>query len=87
MTDQAPEYRDVMIDYTNHRGERRVRCVRPVSIWYGATDHHPRLGWLLAARDIESGEIRYFAMANIHSWVAAEDWPPPNQQPAEVASE
>ena len=58
----------VTIDYTNHRGERRLRLIRPVSIYFGTTDWHPTKQWLLRAIDCEKGETRDFAMSEIHSW-------------------
>ena len=63
----------VTIDYTNHRGERRVRLIRPMSIYFGATDWHKAMQWLLRAVDCEKGEVRDFAMSSIHSWGAGHE--------------
>lgn len=60
--------RDVMIDYTNWRGERGLRRVRPVTIYWGNTQYHPEFGWLLIALDVLKGERRTFSMKDIHSW-------------------
>lgn len=59
---------EVIIDYTNWRGERRERKVVPKYIAFGSSKHHPGQQWLLVAEDIEKGERRTFAMDGIHSW-------------------
>jgi predicted DNA-binding transcriptional regulator YafY len=62
--------KQVIIDYTNWRGERSERRVNPVSLWYGKTEWHPEEQWLLAAFDMRDGEayMKDFAMKDIHSW-------------------
>lgn len=69
MSDPAHE---VTIDYTNWRGARSMRRVRPVSIVYENNEWHPETQWLLYAIDLEKGEERCFALAGIHSWNRAE---------------
>lgn len=59
---------EVLIDYTNWRGERGVRRIRPLSIWFGATEFHPHPQHLLRAIDVAKDAERDFAMASIHSW-------------------
>lgn len=63
----------VVIDYTNHRRDRRKRTIHPREIIFTATDWHP-LGWVLKAWDVDSRAYRLFAMKDIHSW---EEKPPP----------
>lgn len=63
----------VSIDYTNYRGERRARLIRPLSLYFGTTDWHPTPQWLLHAVDCEKGEVRDFAMSSIHSWGAGHE--------------
>ena len=60
----------IVLDYTDWRGERRERKVRPIGIEFGETRHHPKAQWLLWALDEEKGEevIRAFAMVNINSF-------------------
>jgi predicted DNA-binding transcriptional regulator YafY len=65
MTDQNQE---VLIDYTNHRGIRRVRGIHPLRIIFESNEWHPESQWLLEAFDLGRHEIRTFAMKNIHSW-------------------
>lgn len=63
--------RCVHIDYTNWRGERRVRLIKPIEIEYTWTQYHPVKQWLLRAKDMEDGKVKEFAFADIHSWRAA----------------
>lgn len=64
----------VVIDYTNWRGERRERLIRPVDINFRSTYWHPDPQWLLHAIDVEkarAGDVdadRDFALTGIHSW-------------------
>lgn len=59
---------EVAIDYTNWRGERRIRRIMPLSISWGSTQFHPKPQWLLRARDLEDDGIKMFAMCDIHEW-------------------
>ena len=60
---------DVTIDYTNWRGERSTRRIRPSgTIRFAATEWHPEPQWLIFAHDLEKGADREFAAADIHSW-------------------
>ena len=59
---------DVVIDYTNWRGRRRDRRIRPVRVWFGSTDWHKEDQWLLEAVDAENGLTKLFAMKDIHEW-------------------
>jgi len=45
-----------------------VRTVIPERVWFGSTEWHPEPQWLLEAFDIEKGERRSFAMADIRCW-------------------
>ena len=59
----------VMIDYTNHRGERSVRGVVPISIRFGTSEwHRNEEQWLMRAHDLTRNAEREFAMKDIHSW-------------------
>lgn len=60
--------RHVVIDYTNYRGERRLRAILPLGIMYDSNEWHPEAQWMLTALDVEKEEVRTFAMANIHGW-------------------
>lgn len=62
------EIRMAAIDYTNWRGERRTRIIRPLGVLFNSTEHHPEPQWLLSAIDVEKNDVRFFALSNIHSW-------------------
>jgi len=60
--------RIVIIDYTNHRGERRERQIIPGSISFEETPDHNPAQWVCRAWDCEKKAQRTFALKNIHSW-------------------
>lgn len=62
--------REVEIDYTNWRGHRAVRRIKPdlFGIVFGVNEWHKEPQWLLSATLSETGEKRTFAMKDIHSW-------------------
>lgn len=60
--------RRVIIDYSDWRGKRSLRCITPLSIEWAANERHPEPGWLLTAHDHGKSAIRIFALAGIHSW-------------------
>lgn len=66
--DNWPPDQEVVIDYTNWRGERGERKIWPRRIRFEATEWHKGEQWLLEAIDVEKGELRLFAMKDIHSW-------------------
>ena len=61
----------VTIIYTNWKGVRAERTIKPMQLWFGKTEFHPTEQWLLMAVDVEKDEQRNFAMADIESWKAA----------------
>lgn len=65
--------RAVIIDYTNWRGERALRCIRPLRIDFMNNEWHPETQWLLLAVDLDKGEDRTFALKNIHQWFSPAD--------------
>lgn len=60
--------RDVLLDYTNWRGERGERRVEPIEWHFASSEWHPEKQWLLRALDLDKDAIRHFAMKDIHSW-------------------
>jgi hypothetical protein len=61
--------REVIIDYTNWRGERAKRRVVPISLVFTYNEWHPEQQWLMIALDSENGgKKKFFAMKGIHSW-------------------
>lgn len=65
------ENKKVVIDYTNWKGERRERIITPTLVFWGSTNYHPEVQWLMNAVDEEKHEQRTFSMSGIHSWRAA----------------
>lgn len=63
--------RDVVIDYTNHRGERAFRRIYPIRLGWTVTEWHLEFQWILFAWDVDKEADRGFAVANIHSWKSA----------------
>lgn len=59
---------EVLIDYTNWRGERRWRRVRPLRIEFENSEWHHETQWILHAVDVEMAANREFAMKDIHEW-------------------
>lgn len=58
----------VCIDYTNWKGVRSTRQIHPRRVFYGTSDFHPEMQWLLEAFDFSKRELRTFAMKDIHNW-------------------
>jgi hypothetical protein len=69
-------YPVVSVDYTNWRGERRIRRIAPMHITYGSNEWHPEPQHLLEAVDNEDGKAKTFALAGIHAWGDAAERPP-----------
>jgi len=63
--------------YRNWRGEIRkvhIDTTKPVRMWIGSTEHHTRTQWLMTAFDLDRGEERTYALADVLSWqVEAEE--------------
>ncbi len=57
--------RESNVGYTNHRGEKSRRRIRPTSLWYGTTEWHPTPQWLLEAHDLDKDEHRTFALKDM----------------------
>lgn len=66
-----PSARDIVIDYTNWKGVRAIRTIRPLDMWFGRNEYHMEPQFLLRAMDVDNQEVRDFAMASIHSWTPA----------------
>jgi hypothetical protein len=60
----------VVIDYTNHRGERATRYITPLpgGIKFTSSEWHPEPQWLMSAFDVDKQVWRDFAMKDIHGW-------------------
>lgn len=58
----------MIIDYTNHRGERGLRNITPIRFYMGETQYHPGTQWLMLAHDEDKNAERTFAMKTVHAW-------------------
>lgn len=63
----------VQIDYTNWRGVRRYRKIRPLGIKFCCTQYHLDMQWIVWVIDEEDGSdvVKAFAMSSIHEWKPA----------------
>lgn len=52
----------VSVLYTNHRGETRLRSIRPVNLYWGSNQWHPEPQWLVDGIDTEIDQLRTFAL-------------------------
>ena len=65
---------NVTIDYTNWRGERRRRRIRPLRFYFGEVSWHPGQQWLMDAVDLDrektddDNRTRTFTLSGVHSW-------------------
>lgn len=55
----------LVFEYVNWQGEKGVRHVRPIKIWYGHTEFHKEDQWLLKATDLDKKAERDFAVKDI----------------------
>lgn len=77
----ADKLESVLIDYTNWRGERRVRHVLPLEFSFMSTEWHPQPQWTMTALEMGTKSTRHFAMADIHAWTP---WTGDNHKKAET---
>lgn len=56
---------EMHFEYVNYRGEKSHRCVRVISMRFGASEYHTTPQWLMLADDLMKGERREFAMADM----------------------
>ena len=70
MSAPPPPSKEVTIDYTNWRGERKKRRVRPLTgMQFTKNQYHPEPQWLFQAVDLEDGnKVKLFAMRGLHGW-------------------
>lgn len=56
----------IKIDYTNYRGERRIRNIIPIKIHRAVNPYHGKEPqWLMEAFDLDKKEFRSFAFSGI----------------------
>jgi hypothetical protein len=67
----TPEFlsKAIKVTYTNWRGERAVRSIVPIEIYWGKTEYHPQEQWLLRVFDVERNAERIYAFKEIEQVV------------------
>lgn len=60
--------KEIIIDYTNWRGERSLRRILPMGIEFQNNEWHPEMQWMIEAIDLDKNEFRCFALVGIHCW-------------------
>ena len=58
----------IKIMYKNWQGEKALRTIIPLRLWFGSTKWHKEKQWLLKAIDVEKNAERDFAVKDIESW-------------------
>ncbi len=56
--------RQIVLDYVNHKGERRDRRIVPYAVFFDISSYHPK-EWVLNAWDLDKSEMRSFALSGI----------------------
>lgn len=51
--------------YRNYKGVCAIRKVQEPKMFYGKTEHHPKMQWFMKAFDIDKDDFRDFAVADI----------------------
>jgi hypothetical protein len=62
----------VLINYTNWRGIRGNKRIRPTGLAFTSNEYHTTPCWMLLARDLDIDEDRTYPLQNIHAWVEIE---------------
>lgn len=63
-----PARQAVRIVYTNHRGTKAARVIRPIAMRFGSTQWHPKRQWLMQAWDYGKEAERTFALCDVSEW-------------------
>lgn len=70
MASPRPNPRQLRVDYTNWRGERRTRVIEPVGLIWGITRYHTEEQYLLMAKDCEDEDrLKSFAFTGFHGFM------------------
>ena len=65
MKEQRSNKNQLVFEYVNWKGEKGIRRVIPIKLWWGSTQWHPEPQWLLKAKDLDKNEERDFAVKDI----------------------
>ena len=61
--------KSIKFEYTNYKGERKIRTVEPSKIFFGKTPHITEDEWILEGLDVDKGENRQFVMKHIQRFI------------------
>jgi len=62
----------IKIKYKNWKNEISIRNIYPDEVWYGSTEYHKTLQFLLTAWDIDKQAFRDFALTDILEFIKSE---------------
>jgi len=65
----------LVFEYKNWKGVTSIRRIKPHGIWWGATEYHEKIQWLLSGYDYDKGGNRDFAMNGIIRFIKQENPP------------
>jgi len=65
--------RVLRMQYTNYRGETRVRTITPMETFWGSNKYHPAPQHLLRAFDHDKNAVREFALADCNFTKTSEE--------------
>lgn len=68
LPEPGTKHSPVWVDYTNYKGERAIRCITPIGMWFGQSQHHEGAQWLLKVFDHDRQAEREYALSGIHGW-------------------
>lgn len=63
--DLISDEQELVFFYTNWKGEKSTRRVKPFEIFFGQNEWHEEPQWLLKAFDFEKNAHRFFALKDI----------------------
>lgn len=59
----------VQVVYTNWEGTTAIRTILPLRFYYGNTEYHKEMQYLLECFDVEKKAKRTYAMKGIMKWL------------------
>lgn len=59
----------VQVVYTNWEGKTAIRTILPRRLYFGETEYHKGMQYLLECFDVEKQAIRNYAMKDIIKWL------------------
>jgi predicted DNA-binding transcriptional regulator YafY len=68
------EQTPLVFEYVNWQGEKAIRRVKPLKLWFGTSEFHPQAGkaWFLVALDLDKNAERKFLVTDIIKFIKEE---------------